>query len=214
MNKVVSPVASGLLCLSFVFTPGCANTRDGRNTQAQGTAIGAIAGALLGAALGAATGNRNAIGQYAAVGAGAGAVAGFAYGTRVAARKAKYRSAEQWLNAEIALAKQSNSRAYAYNASLKNRIAALEARSRAASTAAARRSIKKEAAIIRNQIATQNRAESTSIEDQKAVTGYQDARSANNYGAYQREVNSFNQARAERGRLGDRLASLDQSVDR
>ncbi len=214
MNKVVSAAVSALLCLSIVFTPGCANTRDGRATQAGGTAIGAVAGAVLGGLLGAATGNRNNIGRYAAIGAGAGAVAGFAYGTRVANRKAKYAKAELWLNEEIALAKQSHSRAYAYNTTLKNRIATLEARSRAARTASARRSIQKEAAIIRNQVATQNRAESQTIDDQKAVSSYQDARTANNYGTYQREVNSFNQARAERGRMLERLASLDQSVDR
>ena len=69
MNRTPSIIVSLLLVIALGFNAGCATTKDGRKTQAQGTAIGVVGGALLGAALGLATGNRNNIARFAIAGA-------------------------------------------------------------------------------------------------------------------------------------------------
>lgn len=217
MKRIVALALTVLLPLSSIFYAGCAQSADGRKTQAQGTAIGAVGGAILGGLLGAATGNRSNIARFAAVGAAAGGAAGFAYGTAVAKRKAQYARAEAWLDSEIALARQANGRAYAYNRSLRSRIASLEARARAARAAGNRsqlNAIKGEIAQVQKDAANVQVQEDQSLNEQKEVLNDAQARSAANYGAYQREANSFSQARSERGQLLGRLASLDNSIDR
>lgn len=217
MKRFATLSVSVLLVTAMFFQSGCASTADGRTTQAQGTAIGAIGGALLGAALGAATGNTRNIAAFAAGGAVAGGTAGFIYGTAVAKRKAKYARAELWLDQEIALARQANGRAYAYNASLKKRIATLDARIRVARSSGdkgALRTAKAEIRQIQNQAGEQSKSEAQAASDVKEVLADPQAKSAANYSSYRSEANSFNQARAERGQLLGRLASLDNSLDR
>jgi len=214
MKPHSSLAVSLLLVVATLFNTGCAETRDGRKTQAQGTAIGAAGGAILGALVGVASGNRRNVGGYAAAGAVAGGAAGFAYGTVVAKRKARYARAEQWLDQEIALARRANNRAYAYNSSLKSRLANLQARAKAARTAGNRAAVKSEIAQLQRGAAQQARSEAQTETDVKAVLGDSQARSANNYGSYQKEANAFHKAKSERGELLDRLASLDNSLDR
>jgi hypothetical protein len=110
--------------LSIFMFSGCAGTADGRLAQGQGTAIGALLGAGLGYAIGGE--------QGAAWGAGIGGAAGFAYGTQIAQKKAKYASTEQFMQAQIAEARDHNQAIVSYNRSLERRIAALESRAKAA----------------------------------------------------------------------------------
>lgn len=217
MKPLSSLAVSLLLIVATVCNSGCANTRDGRKTQAQGAGIGAVGGALLGALVGAASGDRRNIGAYAAAGAVAGGTAGFIYGTAVAKRKARYARAEQWLDQEIVIARRANHRAYAYNASLKSRLASLQRRAAAARTArnkSGARAVQGEIAQLQKAAAQQARTETQTESDVKAVLGDKEARAADNYSSYQREANAFHKARAERGELLGRLASLDNSLDR
>jgi len=217
MKSLSSLAVSLFLIVVTVSNTGCANTRDGRKTQAQGTAIGVAGGALLGALVGAASGNTRNIAAFAAGGAVVGGAAGFAYGTAVAKRKARYARAEQWLDQEITLAHRANSRAYAYNSSLKSRLANLQRRATAARTArnkSGARAVQSEIAQLQKAAVQQARTETQTESDVKEVLGDAKARSANNYASYQREANAFHQAKAERGELLGRLASLDNSLDR
>lgn len=217
MKPLRSLAVSLLLIVATICNSGCANTADGRKTQGQGAGIGAVGGAVIGALIGVASGDRRNIGTYAAAGAVAGGVAGFAYGTMVAKRKARYARAEQWLDQEIALAHRANTRAYAYNSSLKSRIASLQARANSARTArnkSGARAVKSEIAQLQKAASQQARSETQTESDVKAVLGDKEARSADNYSSYQREANAFHKAKAERGELLGRLASLDNSLDR
>lgn len=216
-----SPASSACICLlliaALLFQTGCATTADGRKTQAQGTAIGAVGGAILGGLLGAATGNRDNIARFAIAGAAAGGAAGFAYGTAVAKRKAQYVKAEDWLDAEIGLARQANKRAYAYNTSLRRRVAALETRIAAARRAGNRtalRTAKAEITQIRNEATRQGNSEAQTARDAKVVLGDAKARTAANYSAFRTEANNLDKAQAERGQLLGRLATLNNSLDR
>lgn len=217
MKSLTSLGVSLLLIVATLLNSGCAATKDGRKTQAQGAAIGAVGGAILGGLIGVATGSTENAVRFAAIGAVAGGAGGFAYGTAVAKRKARYARAEQWLNVEIALARQARGRAIAYNGSLKRRIAALEARGGAARTArnkAGMRAVKAEIAQIQKEASVQSRNDETTGTEVKQVLGDAKARGAANYSAYQSEARSFDQAQAERGQLSGRLASLNNSLDR
>ena len=68
-------VAISAVVLAAMFA-GCAETQEGRTTQAQGAGLGALMGAALGAGLGAAAGG----GRGAAIGAATGAAIGGATG--------------------------------------------------------------------------------------------------------------------------------------
>jgi hypothetical protein len=192
-----------------LFPAGCANTLDGRKTQAQGTGIGAIAGGALGYALGGSRG--------AAMGALIGGGLGMAYGTSVANRKAKYARAEQWLDQEILIARQANSKAYAYNRSLKTRLASIEQKvstAKAVRDKAALHSLKSEISRIHEESRRFEHQQEQASADLKLVAGDPQARAAQNYNALQKEADAFNEATAERGRLLGRLASLQNSIDR
>jgi hypothetical protein len=192
-----------------LFTTGCANTADGRKTQAQGAGIGAVAGGAIGYVLGG--------GRGASVGALIGGGIGMAYGTSVANRKAKYARAEQWLEQEILIAKQANSKAYSYNRSLKARIASIEQKVRVARAASDKRalsSLKSEISHISQESKQFDLQLGQAGADLKQVSGDPQARAADNYRSLQKEADAFNEATAERGRLMGRLASLQNSIDR
>ncbi len=214
MNRNFIKSISAVLAAAFFFS-GCAGTADGRKTQAQGTAIGAIGGALLGAAIGAATGNRDAALRGAAIGGAAGAAGGFVYGSMVAKRKAKYVAAEDWLDAEISIAEKANRSAHAYNASLKRRVASLDSRIRVAKAQGNQgelRKLKSEVGQIRVEVQNQNKSEVQFEKDQSEVLSDSKAKGASNYGEYRSLSQSFRQAKAERGSEVGRLASLEQSI--
>lgn len=118
----------------FLFS-GCAGMSDSDTTRAQGAGAGAAGGAVIGALLGQAIGNDTESTMLgAAIGASIGGLGGYAYGDHVARQKEKYASTEDWLDACIASAEQTNNEVQAYNAQLageiqqfKNEVAALKA---------------------------------------------------------------------------------------
>ena len=199
------------------FLSGCAETADGRKTQAQGTAIGAVGGAALGALIGVATGGGGqAAARGAIIGGSVGAAGGFAYGTHVAHQKAKYASAEQWLDRCIASARSANRRAYAYNHSLNQKIASLEARSRAAIAArdqAAARQIRGEVVSLRKEASVEQQQVNRELEAQQGASGDKSARTASNYGAYNHEMGELRHTKAALSQNVGRLASLENQVN-
>jgi hypothetical protein len=200
--------------MAMVMAAGCAATPDGRKTQAQGTAIGAVGGALLGGLIGYATGGRDGLARGAIIGAAAGGAAGFAYGTHVARMKAKYASAEAWLDACIAQAHRVNSGAYAYSRSLESRIARLESRQRAARVSRNKseiRSIKREAASLRTEAGTQNTKVTQELAAQQNAVS--EGRGARNYGGLQREVSSLQETHGTLGKQINRLAGIENQSD-
>jgi hypothetical protein len=196
-----------------MFISGCAATADGRKTQGQGTAIGALAGAALGAGLGALTG-RN-IGQMAAAGAVAGAAAGYAWGTDVANRKAKYARAEQWLNEEIAIARKAQMDAVAYNRYLRTRISQLSKKAAAAKSAgnsAALRQVKAEIQKIKAESDSKAGSMEMASRSINEVLHDKQANAAANMSAFRSQASAFQKANAERGALMGEIASLQRSV--
>jgi hypothetical protein len=195
---------------------GCAETEEGRTTQAQGTGIGALLGAAVGAGIGAAAGGGRGAAIGAATGALVGGTAGFAYGTHVANQKAKYAKAEDWLNACIASARGYRRHAYAVNQKISSRLATLQARSKAAVAS------KDKAAVtqIRSEIATlqqQARAEQKNVDNEVAAqqNALQDssARSSSKYGELKDSVGSLKETRAELGQTQSRLAALENQTN-
>lgn len=212
-KQTLNKTTTWALCIALpavsILTTGCANTADGRRTQAEGTGIGALAGGALGYMVGG--------GRGAAIGALVGGGIGMAYGTSVANRKAKYARAEQWLEQETLIARQANAKAYAYNKSLRNRIASLEQRVKAARMSGNKvmlSSLKSEISHITRETNQFNSQQVQAAEDVKQVMGDAQARAAGNFGSFQKEADAFNEATAERGRLIGRLASLRDSIDR
>ncbi len=202
--------------VTLAMLAGCAETQEGRTTQAQGTGIGALLGAALGAGIGAAAGGGRGAATGAIAGALIGGSAGFVYGTHVANQKAKYARAEDWLNACIASARGYRRHAYAVNQKLSTRIASLEKRSRAA------RASHDKAAVtqIHNEIASlkqEARAESKNVDNEVAAqqNALQDssARSSSKYGELKESVGSLKETRAELGQNMSRLAALDNQTN-
>lgn len=201
--------AASFVSLISLAISGCAETADGRKTQGQGT----VGGALLGAGLGFLTSGGSW--QGAAAGAVTGGTAGFVYGSQVAARKARYASAEAWLNEEIALANQSNSRAIAYNQSLSRRLAGIEGRVNAAKAANDQRSLhklKSEVASIQVEAKKQAASEAGYEKDQAEVLGDAKAKSSSNYAQYRKASQSWNDAKSERATLVGQAARVGSSI--
>jgi hypothetical protein len=217
LMKILQRFSVIISLITFIaFFAGCAQTQDGRNTQMQGTAIGAVGGALVGGLLGYAVGGRDGAVRGAIAGAAVGGTAGFAYGTHVARQKAKYASAERWLDACIADARKANQQAYAYNDQLSKRVAALESRAKAAMASGNRselRRVKSEIATLEKQANGQQRQIGMFMDEQKNVTGDPAARSQAGYSEYQKELSDMNKANAGITRNLSRLASLDNQVN-
>ncbi|HYR59622.1 MAG TPA: hypothetical protein VEO95_13370, partial [Chthoniobacteraceae bacterium] len=183
---------------------------------AQGTVLGALAGAVVGGAIGYAAGGRSGLARGAAIGAGAGAVSGFAYGTHVARMKAKYASAESWLDACIVQARKVNGNAYAYSRSLEGRVARLESRKRAARMAHNKteaRAIAQEATVLKKEASTKVVVVDKEIAEQHRAVSDSDSQRAKNYGGLKTEVNSLEQTKGTLGRQISRLAGLENQID-
>jgi uncharacterized membrane protein len=128
-HKLISGVVLATLLSGCVTTenavrsdpPAPAGTDDQTATKVQGTVLGAVMGGLIGAATGDTKG--------ALIGATVGAGLGYVAGSEVAKRKAQYVREEDFLDAEIAQARELNSEAIAYNATLRRQIAALDSES-------------------------------------------------------------------------------------
>jgi hypothetical protein len=202
--------------VALALLAGCAETEEGRTTQAQGAGLGALLGAAVGAGIGAAAGGGRGAAIGAATGALVGGTAGFAYGTHVANQKAKYARAEDWLDACIASARGYRRHAYAVNQKLSTRIAALEKRSKAA------RASHDKAAVtqIRSEIATlrqEARAESKTLDSEVAAqhNALQDssARSSSKYGELKQSVSELESTKAQLGENQSRLAALENQTN-
>ncbi len=156
-NNSSSIKAIAALALVSLALNNCANMTDRQVTQAQGAGFGAAGGAALGAIIGAATGNSSDALAGALIGGAAGSLAGLAYGTHVANQKAKYASAEAWLDACIADAKSKQSAAVAYNKRLNNELARLQREVNMAKAAGDKTRLKQLNGEIRREAAAANK---------------------------------------------------------
>ena len=202
--------------VTLVMLASCAETQEGRTTQAQGTGIGALLGAGLGAGLGAATGGGRGAAIGAATGALVGGAAGFAYGTHVANQKAKYAKAEDWLNACIASARGYRRHAYAVNQKVSSRLAALEKRSKAAVASrdkAAVTQIRTEIAGLKREANAETKTVDTEVAAQQNALQDSSARSSGKYGELKDSVGSLKETRAELGQTVSRLAALENQTN-
>jgi hypothetical protein len=97
---------------------GCAGLSDTESTTAESTLIGTGAGAAVGAGVGALVGG----GRGAAIGAGVGGVVGagtgYAWGSHVASKRAAYSRQEDYVNALLASARETQEQTRQYNAAL------------------------------------------------------------------------------------------------
>ncbi len=204
------------LVVSLAMLSGCAETQEGRTTQAQGAGIGALLGAAVGAGLGAATGGGEGAARGAVAGALIGGTAGFVYGTHVANQKAKYARAEDWLNACIASARGYRRHAYAVNQKLSTRIASLEKRSRAARAShdkAAVTQIHNEIAGLKQEAKTESKNVDNEVAAQQNALSDSSARSSSKYGELKQSVGSLKETRAELGQNVSRLAALENQTN-
>jgi hypothetical protein len=202
--------------ITLAMLAGCAETQEGRTTQAQGTGIGALLGAALGAGVGAATGGGRGAAIGAAAGAAAGGAAGFAYGTHVATQKAKYAKAEDWLNACIASARAERRRAYAVNQKVSSRLATLEKRSKAAVASrdkAAVTQIRGEIATLRQEAKAEAKNVDNEVAAQQNALKDGSAKSSSNYGELKQSVGSLQDTKAQLGQSISRLASLENQTN-
>ncbi len=195
---------------------GCAETQEGRTTQAQGTGIGALLGAAVGAGIGAATGGGRGAATGAVAGALIGGSAGFVYGTHVADQKAKYARAEDWLNACIVSARAYRRHAYAVNQKISSRMATLQKRSKAAVASHDKAAVTQ----IRNEIATlkqEAKAEAKNVDNEVAAqhNALKDgsARSSSNYGELKQSVGSLEETKAQLGQNISQLAALENQTN-
>jgi hypothetical protein len=209
-----SVFVSALVTLAMLAS--CAETQEGRKTQAQGTGIGALLGAAVGAGLGAATGGGRGAAIGAASGAAIGGAAGFAYGTHVANQKAKYARAEDWLNACIASARGYRRHAYAVNQKVSSRLAALQKRSKAAVAShdkAAVTQIRTEIAGLRREANAESKNVDSEVAAQQNALQDSSARSSGKYGELKDSVGSLKETRAELGQTVSRLAALENQTN-
>jgi hypothetical protein len=209
-----SVFVSALITLAMLAS--CAETKEGRTTQAQGTGIGALLGAAVGAGLGAAAGGGRGAATGAVAGALIGGSAGFVYGTHVANQKAKYAKAEDWLNACIASARGYRRHAYAVNQKVSSRLAALQKRSKAAVAShdkAAVTQIRTEIAGLRREANAESKNVDSEVAAQQNALQDSSARSSGKYGELKDSVGSLKETRAELGQTVSRLAALENQTN-
>lgn len=98
---------------------GGSATSDSTRTKTEGAVAGALIGGLLGYAIGGDS-------KGALIGAAVGGGTGFLVGNEIAKRKQQYANEEDFLDSEIASAKEYNETTRAYNTKLKGEIAQLD----------------------------------------------------------------------------------------
>lgn len=192
---------------------GCAQTQDGRLTQAQGAGIGAAGGAIAGALLGSLSGNA---GRGALIGAAVGGAGGFAYGTHVAKRKAQYASTEAWLDACIASARKRNGEALAYNKSLSDRVAALESEVKAAKLAGNKsklRKLKGQVASLHKEASSQATVFRNEVEMQQTVIKEAGSGQASRVSQIRSTTSELKSTTGQIEGQVNRLASLENQID-
>jgi len=122
-KAMLATILASLLLVACETNPS--RSDDTSQTQMEGAATGAVLGGLLGLALG---GNNK--GSAVLVGAALGAGAGYLVGNEVAKRKQKYAREEDFLDSEIASAREYNRTASRYNRQLRGDIAHLDQQTR------------------------------------------------------------------------------------
>ncbi len=126
-TRCVAVVLVILLGLSF---SGCASIQnDGTRTRTEGTLLGTGVGAGIGAGIGALLGDGTGALIGAGIGALVGGVSGYFVGDHIAKKKESYASEEEWLDGCIAQARQVNTEAAKYNATLKKDLLDLDKKS-------------------------------------------------------------------------------------
>jgi len=131
------------------------STSDTNRTRAEGAIGGAVIGGLLGLAIGGDS-------KGALIGAAVGAGAGLIVGNEIAKRKQQYANEEDFLDAEIASAREYNATAVAYNDKLRQDIAQLDRdtqllQSRYKAGLASRDELAHERQHLKNEIASANK---------------------------------------------------------
>ena len=206
---------SVMLCTSLVgatslLLTSCADTQDGRLTQAQGAGIGALGGAALGGLIGAASGNA---GRGSLIGAALGGAGGFAYGTHVAHQKAKYKSTEEWLDACIAEAESSRRAAVAYNRKLDGRIASLQGevqRAKASGNKGELQRLKQE--IKQERIEAEKQVNSVNEEVKAQRSAINEGGNSSRVSALRSKTSSVSAEGAATKQKVQRLASLENQI--
>jgi hypothetical protein len=125
---------------------------DASRTRTEAAIFGAVIGGLIGGAIG-------DDGTGVAIGAALGAGAGYLIGDEVAKRKQKYAREEDFLDAEIASARQYNATTAQYNEKMRGEIAQLDKRTRLLESRykaglASRNELESERGNVRKQIAS------------------------------------------------------------
>lgn len=190
----------------------CTNIKDDtKRTKTEGALGGSILGALAGAGIGALTGRgAGAILAGAAIGAAAGGVGGYAYGSHVAKKKAAYKSTEQWLDACIASARNTNRQARSYNNNLSSQITKLRSEIASAKSSGNTRLLqqkKSEIIKLQNQSTKELKKVDEEIKLQQNVLGQAPSSSL------KQEVISLRSTRGTMSSNYDRLASLNREID-
>lgn len=201
-------IRSAAAVTAIAFLAGCANIQ---NDQTRTRAEGSLAGALIGGGLGAIIGHQSGHGiEGALIGAAAGGLAGLAVGDHVARKKARYASQEAWLDACIARAEQVNADARSYNASLRNKIAALETRlanaKRSGDTGEIRR-VKQAVVVLQRETTQQIKTVDTEIREQGSVVNQTGS------GTLSSRVTELRSTRSSLSSSQERLADLGNQAD-
>ncbi len=208
-----------LLCASLVMPAGCANIQDdGTRTKTEGALVGAAAGAGIGAIIGELTGSA-AIG--ALIGGGIGALGGLFVGSHIADSKADYASREDWLDACIADAQETNSKLVAINNELKAEIAALDKKSAELAAAYKRKEVNARTMQNEHKVLVERQKEVdqliASLQDEVKIqhTVVADAKDGNNNreaGIIEHEITKMEKQIAELREESNKLASLSSRI--
>lgn len=194
---------------------GCASTQDGQLAQAQGAGIGAGLGALVGGVAGYAIGGTEGAAWGAGIGAAAGGAAGFAYGTEIAKRKEAYASHEQWMQNEIASARQENNQLVAYNARLEGRIAELSRKQKLANSSGDKQQmwqVRKEIQTLQKEVNQESQNYDSRIGYYEAVTKDKEAVETGRTESLSSVVNNMRSSREELTVKSQRLAALNDQL--
>jgi len=167
------------------------DSSDATRTRTEGALMGALVGGLLGYAAGDTRG--------ALIGAAVGTGVGYFVGNEIAKRKQQYATEEDFLDAEVATAREFNQTATAYNAQLRDEIVELESssgllESRYRAGLASKSEVEAERQMLKTQIADSDRV-------------FQDLKKE-----YDIKVAVANERRHQRGGGDEYVTQLDQEI--
>lgn len=181
---------------------GQADSSDATRTRTEGAFMGALVGGLLGYAVG----DKNR-GKGALIGAAVGAGVGYIVGNEIAKRKQQYATEEDFLDSEIATAREFNQTATAYNTQLRDEIVNLDNSSRLVE------SRYRAGLASKSEVEAERQTLKTQIADSEKL--YQDLKKE-----YDIKVAVANERRQQKGggdeyvrQLDQEIASLKQNMD-